>query len=333
MLRPSHRQITLDELISLAEASPASRTVSQESDKAKTMSATCGQRCLTLSEPFVRVGSWARTFAGLLVGMEGWSSKRCALTWKIQGTPFNRIYYQLQPSAHPTDATEFGLLLTPTTSEQVQDLDKFKARMEKYPNGTTMPNLATKVVGLLPTPLASEIHHPQRVEALRERGAKGLRERKKGESGANGLTDYLDFNGMLPTPTTDERDAQYKQGGTNLRAAVKGLLPTPTSCDYNTARSPEAWEKAKEKHGSALQKPLKQLAKDGTLPTPTKRDYKGARTKEALDNANRTERNSLPDTFAQDGKTSQLNPRFVAEMMGFPVNWTELPFLSGEQKA
>jgi hypothetical protein len=32
------------------------------------------------------------------------------------------------------------------------------------------------------------------------------------------------------------------------------------------------------------------------------------------------------------GKTSQLNPRFVAEMMGFPPNWTELPFLSGEQK-
>ena len=32
-------------------------------------------------------------------------------------------------------------------------------------------------------------------------------------------------------------------------------------------------------------------------------------------------------------KDSQLNPRFVAEMMGFPPNWTELPFQSGEQKA
>jgi site-specific DNA-cytosine methylase len=30
-------------------------------------------------------------------------------------------------------------------------------------------------------------------------------------------------------------------------------------------------------------------------------------------------------------KNSQLNPRFVAEMMGFPPNWTELPFLNGEQ--
>jgi hypothetical protein len=31
------------------------------------------------------------------------------------------------------------------------------------------------------------------------------------------------------------------------------------------------------------------------------------------------------------GGTSHLNPRFVAEMMGFPPNWTELPFLNGEQ--
>lgn len=56
----------------------------------------------------------------------------------------------------------------------------------------------------------------------------------------------------------------------------------------------------------------------------------GARSKEALEDAGRNEKNSLPDAFAQPGTTSQLNHRFVAEMMGFPVNWTELPFLSSE---
>ena len=30
------------------------------------------------------------------------------------------------------------------------------------------------------------------------------------------------------------------------------------------------------------------------------------------------------------GKTSQLSPQFVMEMMGFPTDWTELPFLNGE---
>ena len=36
-------------------------------------------------------------------------------------------------------------------------------------------------------------------------------------------------------------------------------------------------------------------------------------------------------TNGTPGKTSQLNTRFVAEMMGFPKDWTELPFLNGEQ--
>jgi hypothetical protein len=84
------------------------------------------------------------------------------------------------------------LLLTPTTREEPVDLDKFKARMEKYPNGTTMPNLATQVQQMLPTPNASD--------------AKG---------GGTGETDYahkhsLDrlkytaSTGMLPTPAAGD---------------------------------------------------------------------------------------------------------------------------------
>ena len=33
----------------------------------------------------------------------------------------------------------------------------------------------------------------------------------------------------------------------------------------------------------------------------------------------------------QTGTTFQLNPLFVAEMMGFPVSWTLLPFLKDEE--
>lgn len=32
------------------------------------------------------------------------------------------------------------------------------------------------------------------------------------------------------------------------------------------------------------------------------------------------------------GQTSQLSPQFVMEMMGFPPDWTLLPFLNGETK-
>jgi len=82
----------------------------------------------------------------------------------------------------------------------------------------------------------------------------------------------------------------------------KGMLPTPCALDSLTAKKPETYEIAKQRHkakGVNLQLPLKQM----------------------VVNANPT------------GGTSQLNPRFVAEMMGFPPNWTELPFQSGEPKA
>ena len=99
------------------------------------------------------------------------------------------------------------MLLTPTTAEVPQDVQKCKERMEKYPNGTTIPNLATQI------------------------------------------------NEMLPTPQAQEGDKMT--GGENQDSITK-------------------------------------------------------RVRQAT------------------GKTSQLNPRFVAEMMGYPPNWTELPFQSGE---
>lgn len=68
------------------------------------------------------------------------------------------------------------------------------------------------------------------------------------------------------------------------------------------------------------------------LPTPTARDWKGAASPESLEKRGRIpEKNSLPDFFARTGKSFQLNPLFVAEMMGFPPDWTVSPFL-GEDR-
>lgn len=250
----STRQLTLDELISSQEGSPANPTLSPESERERRTSATCGRRCCALFENAPRATSWARTFAGLLVGMEGWYSKRCALTWKLKGTPYNRSYFQLAVSVLHTEETASGLLLTPTTREEVMDADKFKARMEKYDNGTTVPNLATQVVG---------------------------------------------------------------------------MLPTPTAFDYNTPRSQEAWDKAKEKHGDALQNPLKQMAAFGMLPTPVASDHQNRWPTE-----NWKGDSDLPSVVNGElGTRSQLSPLFVEEMMGFPKNWTASPFQSGDEKA
>ena len=78
---------------------------------------------------------------------------------------------------------------------------------------------------------------------------------------------------------------------------------------------------------------IESLLLHGLIPTVCARDYKGGRNKENLERSGRSMTNSLPEYFAQPGKTSQLNPRFALEMMGFPPDWTELPFQNGETKA
>ena len=111
----STRQLTLDELISSQEGSPASPTQSQDYKEATKTNATCGRRCCALFENAPRATSWAKTFSALLVGMEGWSSRRCALVWKLKGTPSNRMYFQLQVSGLLTEGIESSLLPTPRT--------------------------------------------------------------------------------------------------------------------------------------------------------------------------------------------------------------------------
>lgn len=66
--------------------SRASRSRSQESGEAQKTIATCGPRCSTLFGLFDPAGSWARTFTESLIGRKGWSSNRCALTWRRQDT-------------------------------------------------------------------------------------------------------------------------------------------------------------------------------------------------------------------------------------------------------
>lgn len=61
------------------------------------------------------------------------------------------------------------------------------------------------------------------------------------------------------------------------------------------------------------------------LPTPRAFCYKDARTDRGKSN--------LGEVLAAaqaDGANFQLNPLFVAEMMGFPTDWTVSPFLHGE---
>ena len=156
MSRPSTQLTFADVYPSFRVASPVNHLAQQESGEGHPTIDISGRKCLESFERLAPHTSWRRTFAASLVGMTGWFSTRCALTWKVKATKSFRSYFLLQASTRRTEGTASGLLLTPTTREEPVDLDKFKARMEKYPNGTTMPNLATQVQRMLPTPMAQE---------------------------------------------------------------------------------------------------------------------------------------------------------------------------------
>lgn len=222
-----------DELTSLQAVSPASRSRSRASAKARRTTATSGRKCCGLFGLFDLDGSWARTFSELLIGRNEWSSSRCVLTWRRRDMRFNRTLYRLAVSALPTEGTDAGL------------------------SGT-----------LLKTPCAFD---------------------------ATTITPKKN-----PVPGNSGCLAQEIMCG---YAARRGLLPT-----VQTQGSKQC------KNGKTVFMPLSLL--------PTRRASK-------ITGGDRADFSpSLPGQ--RHGKTSQLNPLFVAEMMGFPVDWTVLPFLNGE---
>ena len=113
-------------------------------------------------------------------------------------------------------------------------------------------------------------------------------------------------SGLLPTPTVQE-----SYGITNLRqSTIKNLS--------------KGWLKDMS---------LTHYMVMNLLPTPIASDHKGGVTRpDPKRQFDTLAHGAHALTGGKPGTTSQLNPRFVAEMMGFPPNWTELPFLSGGKK-
>ncbi len=248
------------------EVSHASPFPSPAGERARRTAVTSG---LTCSVPFTRsgpVGLLVRT----LVASSRWYSPARRLTWdvsplcserislytvsgrntssrpsavilSVKDIPSSRCLFRLVPSVPRTEGTVSGLLPTPIASD-------FKVRGPGSQQ-KGLPEIIREM--LLPTPTATEIHHRQRVERWKRQGRTSMHETEDGEKNPNGLTDFLDFHGLLPT--------------------------------------------------------LEHIGRKGKNPR----------------------QGGLPDFFAQTGRSFQLNPLFVAEMMGFPTSWTVLPFLPG----
>ena len=273
----------------------ANHSQSQEKDSVQKTLAISGRKCLEQYEKLNLGTLWVKMFVASLVGTGDWYSTRCNLTWKLRDTKSSRWYFQLAVSTPRIGENGLGLLPTVRTVMPLSKNRAVEGAIEIRPSDGKRCGASLETLAwnnLLPTPRASKI------------------------SGG----DRADFSPSLPG------------------MALKGMLPTPNASDYRSGMANRVGQKHNQSLNDRVAFQMKNgmlptpAAADGMLPTCTTRDWKGARTTEALQASGRNETNSLPDAFAQSGRSSQLNPRFVAEMMGFPENWTELPFLSGEAK-
>ena len=156
---------------------------------------------------------------------------------------------------------------------------------------------------------------------------------------------------LIPTVTANawkgarnlnEDGANVSQSGQKYgirieQLAKAGLLPTPLSVQRDhpervtALRATGAESIHSRKNGG--QRPnsiLDAMMFKGLITTPTAQASRG-------NTSDKRGKGNLTDQIAEmeltTGKTSQLNPLFVMEMMGFPPDWTALPFLSGGTKA
>jgi len=112
------------------------------------------------------------------------------------------------------------------------------------------------------------------------------------------------------------------------------LLLTPSTVDI---KPDEKRKKARTEYRKSVGRQwtlgsLTEQIYHGLLPTPTASDEKGGRSDENPRKDHNPLTNNLRDCIShldKTGKSSQLNPQFVAEMMGFPTDWTALPFQNG----
>lgn len=271
----------------LCGGSHASHTHTPGNDLEKTTSAICGLKCLEQFEKFSRPGLWARTFAALLIGMGGWYSTRCKLTWRLRGTKSNRLYFQLQGSTRHTSGN--GCFLLPTVMASDGTTGAIISEHDTYIQTSGLPRKINRngvngsvrlgrLVQMLPTVTA--------MDATGATAKMKSTQTKEGTMHSVSLSQFI----MLPTVKTSDFTVpgRHGNGGQDLRTVIsEAFLPTPTCNDKNN--NPET-------------------------PSQAKRD-------------------NIAGSLRRQGLThSQLNPRFVAEMMGYPVNWTELPFQSGAKK-
>ena len=243
------------------------------------------------SEPYAwydqNTSSWKTYQLSLLTE---WTS--FSLNFTRQGTMRNGAVFQAALLELATKEIDFGLLPTPLNSDP--------DRKAKFKQGGT-PLLAAIDREMLPTPTTMDHLNQRSPEALK----KQMEGARKGRTSLSNLREAVN-------PKTQE--------------IFNSLLPTPRSRDWKGKTRPDYKEKG---YGATLPDVADQL------PTPRAAIGMGMKLSENM--ADLEHKKYLETEIAaklhkhgdvqntdstQTGNNMYLNPQFVEEMMGFPLNWT-----------
>ena len=270
------------------EDSHANPSPSLVEERERTITATSGLRCFERYGRYTPLGSLVKT---LLESRRWWSPAK-SLRWDAQTIFSKRItYIEKKADSHSTKSAQ---------TSKPKDIPSNRLLFQLAVSERPTEGIEA---GVLPTPNAMDLPHKDM-----EINERGRRNPKKGKTDHSlGLEDMAVAK-LLPTPCSIEAtkftktinpNSQMGQGLTAL--AVNGLLPTPTAMEIKHSNRVKG---LKEKDAKGMYS-----RKNGALRPNGLTDF--------LDFNNQV-----------GGKTSQLNPLFVEEMMGFPLMWTALPFLS-----
>ena len=209
------------------------------------------------------------------------------MTLNEKVTKSGRLLFRLVPSEHPTDGTGCGLLqeeLLPTPQTQGLKVCNADGKTEFMP------------LELLPSPVASDATTGAIIGECDKFVATGNGTlRKINRNGTNGSVGLARMVQLFPTPNASEAEKYTKK--------------------YNP--------------NSQMGKGLTAMAMNDLLPTPRANKV----TDINLNNKRLSERRkaNLEENIAKvtncqptDGATFQLNPLFVADMMGFPITWLDI---------
>ena len=211
----------------------------------------------------------------------------------------NGVVYQaalLELATKEIDGGSSDSLPTPTVCNDSMYYDKSPNKDKRHSKG-----LATDIIDreMLPTPTTMD-HLDQRSPEALKRQMEGPR---KGRTSLSNLREAVNpktqemFNSLLPTPRASDmeggtiKDAKFKDGSF-YRENKKG-----------------------EKFGIKLRDAVT------ILPTPTATDYKGRSGQGFID---RHGNRRISDILTPTGDNTYLHPRFGEEMMGYPLNWTQV---------